>query len=182
MFLLSSIFMHIAVVMILLHHSFEQTGFSISGNTETLFSDEVDSWTMVTVLLFLVAFCSSKGPSTVWPWQKSLFSLVSAAIFSQYLLSWVWQQLETLNCGRLLVTSECIPANIEYRSTKITKAIYHANKTFWTSSYDYNLSYQINITYSQLLVLLAYFDNMLNFFLIFSIPFMAHLSGRHFYY
>lgn len=59
---------------------------------------------------------------------------------------------------------------VEYRSTKITEAIYHADKPFCTGSYDYNLSYQINITHSQLLLLLAYFDN---FFFVFSILFFT---------
>lgn len=46
------------------------------------------------------------------------------------------------------------------RSTKITKAIYHANKPFCTSTYDYTLSYQIHIIYSLIILLLAYFDKM----------------------
>lgn len=46
-----SSFMDIAVV-ILLYHSFEKMGFSITYNTETFFSDEVYPWTMVAVLLF----------------------------------------------------------------------------------------------------------------------------------
>lgn len=76
-----SSFMHIAVVMILLHHSFEKMGFSINYNTKTFLSDEVDPWTMLTVLLFSVVFCSSKGPSTVWSWQKSLSFLVFTPTF-----------------------------------------------------------------------------------------------------
>lgn len=96
---LISSFRHIAVVIILLHHSFEKMGFSITYNTETFFSDEVDPWAMVTVLLFSVVFGNSKEPSMIHDDDKNHCSFWSQQLcFSQYLLFWVWQQVETLNC------------------------------------------------------------------------------------
>lgn len=141
--------------MIILHHSFKETGFSIFSITDP---SVLQQWSgpeiMPRALLFSLCplwfrWTFSSLSMTSW---ISLFSTVSTATYSQYLLPWLrHNSLKTLMCGKgwVLVAAEW------------HKHIYHANKPFCTSFYDYTLSYEIHVIFSLLILLLVNFVKIL---------------------